>query len=182
MDIEVLKNRVYTTRKSRINTSERLIKKEKFIQGINIYYSCVLIAVSIFGLNNQSYMMSLLSVIASISLTMSLLYISNQRYSERAQELKNNYICLQELYFKLEELNNETKDLSAFEQQYIELLHSSENHSEMDYIKAQMTLKKASWKEKCKYYFITFLLLLIKLLIIVAPIIFILLTIRFINT
>lgn len=53
--------------------------------------------------------------------------------------------------------------------------------SEMDYIKAQMTLKKANWKEKCKYYAITFLFLLIKLLIIVAPIVFILLTIRYIN-
>ena len=35
MDIKVLKDQIWTTRVSRINAERRLVKKEKFIQGIN---------------------------------------------------------------------------------------------------------------------------------------------------
>ena len=179
MDIENFKNQVYTTRKARINSSERLMKKEHFIQGINIYYSCILIAISVYGLNNQSYIFSLLSIIASISLTLSLLYISAQKYSERAAALKKNYIELQELYYKLENFTEETPELTKYQQQYIELLHNSENHSEMDFLKTQVSLGKASVKNTLKYYTITVLIFGLKAFVIVAPIIIMVITVVF---
>ena len=53
MDIKRLKDQIWTTRVSRINAERRLINKEKFIQAINIYYSCVTIIFSILSINNS---------------------------------------------------------------------------------------------------------------------------------
>lgn len=171
MDIENFKNQVYTTRKARINASERLMKKEGFIQGINIYYSCILIAFSVYGLKNQSYILSLLSTIASISLTLSLLYVGAQKYSERSTALKKNYIQLQELYYKIEGITNETPELIEYREEYIELLNNSENHSELDYLKAQVSLEKASVKNTLKYYAVISWYWFLKVLMVVAPIV-----------
>lgn len=179
MNIENFKNQVYTTRKARINASERLMKKEGFIQGINIYYSCILIAFSIYGLKNQSYILSLLSTIASISLTLSLLYVGAQKYSERAADLKKNYIQLQELYFKIEGITEETPELIKYREEYIELLNNSENHSELDYLKAQISLEKASVKNTLRYYSVIAWYWFLKMLMIVVPIIVIVLTFVF---
>jgi len=179
MDIENFKNQVYTTRKSRINASERLMKKEGFIQGINIYYSCILIAFSVYGLKNQSYILSLLSTIASISLTLSLLYVGAQKYSERSAALKKNYIQLQELYYKIEGITNETPELIEYREEYIELLNNSENHSELDYLKAQVSLEKASVKNTLKYYAVISWYWFLKVLMVVAPIVVIVLAFVF---
>ena len=42
-----LSDQIWTTRISRVNAEKRLVNKEAFFQGINIYYSCVTIIFSI---------------------------------------------------------------------------------------------------------------------------------------
>ena len=49
-----LSDQIWTTRISRVNAEKRLINKEAFFQGINIYYSCVTIIFSILTLLNTS--------------------------------------------------------------------------------------------------------------------------------
>lgn len=44
-----LSDQIWTTRISRVNAEKRLVNKEAFFQGINIYYSCVTIIFSILG-------------------------------------------------------------------------------------------------------------------------------------
>ena len=49
-----LSDQIWTTRISRVNAEKRLINKEAFFQGINIYYSCVTIIFSILTLLNKN--------------------------------------------------------------------------------------------------------------------------------
>ena len=51
--IKKLRDQIWTTRVSRVNAEKRLVNKNSFIQGINIYYSCVTILFSILALINN---------------------------------------------------------------------------------------------------------------------------------
>ena len=100
-----LKDRVWMTRKARINASERLLSLEKFIQYINIYYSCFICILSVYGLVIINDKIGIISTILSIILTISMVYLNSQRFGDRAQQLKNNYINLQKLYLKLDNID-----------------------------------------------------------------------------
>lgn len=63
-----LSDQIWTTRISRVNAEKRLINKEAFFQGINIYYSCVTIIFSILTLLNKNEKLSLMTVFMTISL------------------------------------------------------------------------------------------------------------------
>lgn len=41
--IKQLQDQIWTTRISRVNAEKRMVNKNGFIQGINVYYSCVTI-------------------------------------------------------------------------------------------------------------------------------------------
>ena len=45
--IKQLQDQIWTTRISRVNAEKRMVNKNGFIQGINVYYSCVTIIFSI---------------------------------------------------------------------------------------------------------------------------------------
>mgnify|MGYP000837631267 FL=1 len=61
-----LSDQIWTTRISRVNAEKRLINKEAFFQGINIYYSCVTIIFSILTLLNKNEKLSLMTVLSLI--------------------------------------------------------------------------------------------------------------------
>lgn len=138
-----LKDRVWMTRKARINASERLLSLEKFIQYINIYYSCFICILSVYGLVIINDKIGIISTILSIILTISMVYLNSQRFGDRAQQLKNNYINLQKLYLKLDNIDENTiVDLTEYNNEYIQLLSSCENHSSYDYYKVQLMTKQ----------------------------------------
>lgn len=134
-----LKDKVWMTRKARINASQRLICLEKFIQYVNIYYSCFLCILSIYGLTTTNDKIGIISTILSVILTISIVYLNSQKFGDRAQQLKNNYISLQKLLFRLDNLDgNITCDLTKLQDEYIDLLSNCENHSNSDYYKIQL--------------------------------------------
>lgn len=92
-----LSDQIWTTRISRVNAEKRLINKEAFFQGINIYYSCVTIIFSILTLLNNNEKLSLMTVFMTISLLIVILYLNGQKYSEQAREYRKNYTELQKL-------------------------------------------------------------------------------------
>ena len=92
-----LSDQIWTTRISRVNAEKRLVNKEAFFQGINIYYSCVTIIFSILTLLNNNEKLSLMTVFMTISLLIVILYLNGQKYSEQAREYRKNYTELQKL-------------------------------------------------------------------------------------
>ena len=152
-----LNNQIWTTRISRVNAEKRLETKEAFIQGINIYYSCFTVALSVLLLVKQNFAYSLLALMMTIALTISILYFKNLRYVERARDYRKNYTELQRLEFELShEVSDE--DVSNIEQRYCTLLDSGENHISFDYYKtvaeSSGQYKETRWTKdiKRKYY------------------------------
>lgn len=133
MDVKALKDQIWTTRVSRINAERRLIKKEKFIHGINIYYSCVTIIFSILSVINEDNHLSLITTFMSICLLMTILHLNTERYLDHARDYRSNYTALQKLEMRLE---NETIGLEEVEKirlEYCGLLDSAWNHIPYDY-------------------------------------------------
>lgn len=150
-----LKTSIWITRKARINASERLLSLEKFIQYINIYYSCFLCVLSVYGLTVSKDKIGLISAILSIILTIFIVYLNSQKFGERAQQLKINYIALQELYFILDNLDEENlENLEKYQNEYTKLLANCENHSTYDYYRILLNEKKIETISKLgiKYY------------------------------
>lgn len=143
MEKERLQRRVYITYKARINTAERLKRTESFIQGLNIYYSLFLTALSIYTVTNSSQKLSLVLIIASVVVTVSIVFLSTKRYAERAKDLKNNYIMLDQLYRDICDAND-IDELDKLGKQYTVLLNNSENHTEYDYYNAIKNMKDES--------------------------------------
>lgn len=171
-----LKSNVWMTRKARINASERLLYLEKFIQYVNIYYSCFLCILSVYGLTTTNDKIGIISTVLSIILTISIVYLNSQNFGERAQQLKINYIALQKLYFKLDNLDvNIACDLIRYQNEYSDLLANCENHTSHDYYRIQLREKKIEIISKsgliyyiCKIfkYFCAFIVLLTPILLI----------------
>lgn len=190
MDIKELENRIWSTRKCRINASERLIRNDKFLHFCNMYYSCFLTVVSIMQLKFDYENMEIFSVCLSVALLVILAYFNSQKYIERANNFKNNYIELQELYDLV--TKNHNNELDDILKKYYQLLNDCENHATIDYLtflfndnrlhlKKEIVLNKDENLVKYNLQFLLFLILkgtvfLFKASIILIP------TIIFINT
>lgn len=174
-NFDKFKNQVWTTRVSRVNAEKRLVKKELFFQGINIYYSCVTIVFSVLSLCKNNDQLSLVTVLMTISLLIVILYLNGQKYLEHAREYRKNYTALQKLEFRMEHLS-ETEDIeiSTIEQEYCDLLDSSSNHISYDYYctvySSTGEYREVHWDAvKLKYYWGSLWRIIIKGLIIVLP-------------
>lgn len=153
-----LSDQIWTTRISRVNAEKRLIKKEAFFQGINIYYSCLTIIFSILSLKNGDNNLSLMTVFMTISLLVVILYLNGQKYLEHAREYRKNYTELQKLEFELKELSDDDADtIKEIYMKYCDLLDSSSNHISFDYYETvyrstDATYRERKWKSIKKVY------------------------------
>lgn len=175
-ELEHFKNQVWATRISRVNAEKRLINKESFFQGINIYYSCVTIIFSILSLYYQDDRLSLMTVFMTISLLIAILYMNGQKYLEHAREYRKNYTAIHELEFQIGHLNEEDEDeLKNIEKKYCELLDSSSNHITYDYYytvyRSNLDYKEKRWKNiRWRFYFGVLWRSVIKIVLIILPV------------
>jgi len=169
-----LANQIWTTRVSRVNAEKRLVNKEAFTQGINIYYSCVTIIFSILSLVHKDDNLSLVTVFMTISLLIVILYLNNQKYLEHAREYRKNYTALQKLEFELEGTEDIEK-IKEIAKEYCDLMDSSSNHISFDYYEtvhgSTGDYYDKNWKKvRVKYYFNQIWRLGVKILVLVLPV------------
>lgn len=178
--VEQLKNQIWTTRISRANAEKRLIDKENFFQGINIYYSCVTIIFSILTLyypdDKLTDKLSLMTLFMTISLLIVILYLNSQKYLENAREYRKNYTAIHLLELQLGHLEAEQDaEIQAIEVKYCDLLDSSSNHTSYDYY-CTVYGSKGNYREELwktvgwKYYWNFVWRILIKVILIILPI------------
>lgn len=153
-----LSDQIWTTRISRINAEKRLIDKEAFIQGINIYYSCVTIIFSILSLVNDNQKLSLITVFMTISLLIIVLYLNGQNYLDHAREYRKNYTELQRLEFELKGIDdNDIESIKRVYTRYCDLLDLGSNHIPFDYHKtvhdSSEEYREGRWKRVKKFYY-----------------------------
>ena len=178
MNKKRLARKVWITRKARIATSERLKRKEKYLQIINVYYSLFIASLSIWSLiyKNDDKLISYLLLIVSISLTVFSIFWASRNYQERYIELKNNYISLDRLYYRIEsmQIKDVTNDkLNELHDEYCRLIEMVENHSEYDYISAIMETadEKKTYKQFSYYLYSKIINVVTLTIIFVLPII-----------
>ena len=149
-----LKRSVKMTRINRINAATRLLQTEDFLQGVNIYYSCFSAILSVFSLLTERKELSIWSTIMTICLAISIVYLNAQKYGNRSQELKTNYIALHGLLFDIEHADskNESYKFPELYQKYCKLLQTSENHIRIDYLTQKKDNKELLRVEKVEYW------------------------------
>lgn len=139
--LEKLKRKVETTRLNRIHASNRLLKRERFVQSINIYYSCIAAVITVLGLLYPKRSFGIASAIITIILAISIVYLNAQKYGNRAQQMQMNYLALQRLKFDIEAaiISLDFDRTHELQERYVDLLQTSENHEDQDF---RLTLYK----------------------------------------
>lgn len=136
-EIEKLENRVWYSRKSRINAEARLISAESFVRHLNLYYAVWAIVVAIASLFFPTTLMQFLSVSLTVLLTVQLAYSTSLRYSERSIQMFNSYVAMDKILIDIRKLkideNVDLEQLIEIESEYNKILSLSENHAKEDY-------------------------------------------------
>lgn len=154
-ELEKMDNVIWETRKSRINAECRLLAINSFVQHINIYYACLSAAIAIISLWYTDKALTMLGAILAPIVTICIVFLNSQRYEQRANSFKQNYIELQKLLYdirlqKLEPKYNK-ESIEKLQNRYCELMTSVENHRPCDYARVIVeTKEKTSNATKCE--------------------------------
>lgn len=149
---EKLKNQIWLTRISRINAEKRLINKEKFIQAVNIYYSCITIIFSFLSFIKKDDALSLITIFMSVSLLISIMHLNAQKYAEHAREFRDNYTQLQQLEFNLSHLtDDDDSEIKKVEEKYCKLMNEFNNHITYDYYCTLANSSPEFKKKNCNF-------------------------------
>lgn len=136
MALHELERVVDFTRRARMEASDRLISSERFIQNINIYYSCFTVILSILCLLDNSPILTIMSTLLTSILAISIVFLNAQHYGDRAQQFHDNFLELYQLLFDVRAAirSREYTHTHDLEVRYIELLKSIENHTQQDFL------------------------------------------------
>lgn len=172
--IKKLRDQIWTTRVSRVNAEKRLVNKNSFIQGINIYYSCVTILFSILALINNDNKLSLITTFMTIAVLIAVLYLNSLRYTDIARDYRSNYTQLHKLELKLSDEEISAQQVKEIQEEYCCLLDSACNHITFDYYRtvagSRGEYKELRWKKiRIKYYWECFWRFLVKAVILLLP-------------
>lgn len=141
-----IKDKIWWTRKAKIEQESRLLRYEFHSQALLIWYSFFTVAISILQLSNTDIPLatSTLVIFSVLTLVMSGI-VSAQKFHSRSEKVKSCYEQLNTLMFK----NDENNAL-----QYETILKSCENHTSTDHhiskVKAYWQTQKKERNEKIK--------------------------------
>lgn len=135
--LEELTRKVWITRKSRIEASERVRNKYNLYKGLQVYYSIFIVVYSIWNIqpnssNDRISEASLFLLIISIIFSIFSMYVSTKNLQEKYFNFKTNYVELEKIYGQLRELNS-TNEIQQIRNQYVNLLSAVDNHETIDY-------------------------------------------------
>ena len=129
-----LHDKIWITRRARIQTEKRLLSNAFHSQLLLLWYSFFAVAVAIYFLTNSSNQsQNVIWVVFSILVLLMAGYIQGFSYKKRAAEVKLCYENLDKLYMKAE--NQQTAEKSLYDE-YKAILDSCENHTVSDFYEA----------------------------------------------
>lgn len=151
--LQELERVVDFTRRARMEASDRLISSERFIQNINIYYSCFTVILSILCLFDNNIVLTIISTILTSILAISIVFLNAQHYGERAQQFHDNFLELYQLLFEIRTAirKKDYEKTPKLEVRYIELLKSIENHTQQDFLQI-LSLKDRTKARRVESY------------------------------
>lgn len=182
-----LADRIWWTKKSRIQTEKRLLQKDIYSQIILLWYTVFSVFASIYELATPSNnnLFSVLMISLSVMIMAVTLFIGSRGFKERAMLVKQCYEQLSVLNNKANAINsnNNSYNVIDLEAEYKNILSVCENHSDIDFKKAVVFeyfntpkehVDRLTKKPDCYYYFCVFghmiLNLIVSTLFVVIPI------------
>ncbi|WP_088830015.1 SLATT domain-containing protein [Paenibacillus tyrfis] len=162
-------NRLWRTKKARIEAEARLNKYNILSIIVVNYYTFLVLALSIWSLildsnSDWAKYITIITVIVSVGLFGGTILVSSMNFKEKAEKFKKSYIAIEELEVEVKKLTrsltflteqHKILRLSEIEKSYAEILNSTDNHSPMDNLKVLIDRKntEVKWFEKINYYF-----------------------------
>lgn len=130
----ITSDQVWWTRKSKIQTENRLLRNDFHAQHLIVWYSFFSAAVAIFYLTTQSSATNNAAwvIFSVLSLTISGI-VSSMRFRERAYQIK---ICYEQLQPIIGELQSSSSDKPKLYSKYHSIIAQCENHTDSDYFTA----------------------------------------------
>lgn len=135
---------IKNTRSARIQSEKRLLEFDTLLKHATVYYACISTLLSIVPLFLNSSIgiwkdrITFLAIASAIIITVCTIYASGQNYAVRAEQMRHAYIELQRLWLRIDNLKAEsTKDrgiLFEIAERYVDIVASTENHTENDYL------------------------------------------------
>ena len=141
----MLSDKIWVTRKTRIYTEQRLIKANMISNFLVIWYSFFLVCLTIWNLQFPDEKANIFLAFGSIAVLVASTVVASQKFSERSLAVRNCYLKLDELYFKVKEAEEKQEldddRIQEFEREYLVILQNVENHSEFDYLCLRVSLR-----------------------------------------
>lgn len=159
----MLSDKIWLTRKTRIITEQRLINSNSISNYLVIWYSTILVFLTIWNLVYPDDRLNIFLALGSIAVLVVSAILIAQKYSERSYTIRNCYIKLDELYSKVKraEQIQDTNKIQEFETEYSTILQNVENHSEFDYLCLRFNLRNDPNTTLLKFKFVDWLSLIL---------------------
>jgi len=134
-------NKIWKTKKSRINTSERFKSNDFISQVLIVYYSLFIIIVTVVDIQNKEFNFEVFTLILSITLLIVSVFILSMNFKERSLKLQNCYIKLDKIYREMEIKEDNNHDISQLKSKYYNILDLTENHTTCDFLKVEFEVR-----------------------------------------
>lgn len=185
--IEDLYEQLEKTKLCHLNASHRLKANGNFLEFVNVFYSIIIATISIFSICFKSVFigesLSISSTILSVALIISIAYANSIKFKERSQKFKDNYVNIQNLQYRLQNLGEYySEHLYEIENIYTNLLKETENHIPQDLYK--MIIDDTSYtvterkNAKSKYLWHILWTYTVRILLVIFPVVFVLMILR----
>lgn len=157
----MLSETIWWTKKARIQAAERLLANDFHTQLILVWYSLFSVTVAIYFLkfSPHSDFAQVSMVIYSVMILSASLFMSGRNFRERGMLMKQGHEQLNLLYRKAltAENGSDHTALNAISEEYQNVVNSTENHKEIDYITAIVKLslqKEKITKRPTMYHYV----------------------------
>jgi len=170
-----LSDRIWLTRKCRIETASRFDRYDIVSKLSITYYSAFIIILSLYNNSSSEINYSFSITSASILILIVSLLVTSMKFKERALAHKQCYIKLHELQYEAQKIEKTgDSDIDLF-RSYNEVLNLTENHSVYDYLKVKFYDKSEeehlsiTWKGLLKLFAYWIYNIIFLLIIVVLP-------------
>ena len=169
-------DKIWKTRKIRINTESRLNKWATIFDILIPLYSLNFIIITILPITKNDEWIKFISIAGSLIILIVSILVANRNHKIRAYKMMLHYIKLDQIYTRIENSEEDEKEKNFDE--YLEELKNVENHSNADYLKTIIENRNdkdsgfpgVAWDDFLKYYFIKSVSVILIILLFGLPI------------
>ena len=150
----LLSETVRATRGCHIEAEKRLLERGALANHANLYYGCWSAVLTVLALDTRYSFLDLPAACFATAVALWAAYSAAERYDLRARDFYSSYLALQKLWWKCIDIEaQDDKDPDVLrkyieaKEDYAQILSSTENHTEMDYVRYKYDMYRKQKEE-----------------------------------